>query len=137
MRVVLLSLFDVIHVDVLFQSNFVPLWHILCDYTVFKNSYTSRYLLWSSLSTITVIFNWCLWRFSGNCQRRRPFSASSNNVFLQIFSLVESFCIEMKVLLPATLQKELPQLSFLGISRILFKMYLNPIKYLRWSLLQK
>ena len=31
------------HFDVLFQSNFVPPWNILCDYTVFKNSCTSRF----------------------------------------------------------------------------------------------
>ena len=58
-----------------------------------------------------------LWKFSGNGQRRRPFSVSCNNVFLQIFSLVESCCIEIRVFLPATLQKELPQVSFLSISR--------------------
>ena len=57
-----------------------------------------------------------LWKFSGNGQRR-PFSVSCNNVLLQIFSLVESCCIEIRGLLPATLQKELLQVSFLGISR--------------------
>ena len=39
-----------------------------------------------------------------------------NNVFLQIFSLVESCCIEIRALLAATLKKLLPQVSFLGIS---------------------
>ena len=39
-----------------------------------------------------------------------------NNVLLQIFSLVESCCIEIRALLAATLQKLLPQVSFLGIS---------------------
>ena len=33
------------HFDVLFQSNFVPLWNILCDYTVLRNNYTGQYLL--------------------------------------------------------------------------------------------
>ena len=40
-----------------------------------------------------------------------------NNVLLHIFSLVESCFIEIRVLQPITLQKELPQVSFLGISR--------------------
>ena len=40
-----------------------------------------------------------------------------NNVILQIFSPVESYFIEIRVLLPVTLQKELPQVRFLGISR--------------------
>ena len=34
---------------------------------------------------------------------------------------MESCCIEIRVLLPATLQKELLQVSFVGISRILFR----------------
>ena len=38
-----------------------------------------------------------------------------NNVFLQIFSLVEFCCIEIRALLAAT-TKLLPQVSFLGIS---------------------
>ena len=41
-----------------------------------------------------------------------------NNVFLQISSLVESSFVEIRVFLPATLQKELLQVRFLGISRI-------------------
>ena len=40
-----------------------------------------------------------------------------NNVILQIFSPVESCFMEIRVLLPETLQKELPQVRFLGISR--------------------
>ena len=40
-----------------------------------------------------------------------------SNVLLQIFSLVESCFIEIRVLLPGTLEKVLPQVSFLGISR--------------------
>ena len=40
-----------------------------------------------------------------------------NNVLLQIFPLVESCCIEIRVLLPATFLKEFLQVSFLGISR--------------------
>ena len=39
-----------------------------------------------------------------------------NNVLLQIFSLVESFCMEIRALLAATLQELLPLVSFLGIS---------------------
>ena len=39
-----------------------------------------------------------------------------NNVLLEIFSLVEPCCIEIRALLAATLQKLLPQVSFLGIS---------------------
>ena len=79
-----------------------------------------------------------LWKFPGNGQRTCPFSGSCrfmktamrvfsfsvtlkadfcNNVLLQIFSLVESGCIEIRVLLPATLQKHLPEVNFLGISR--------------------
>ena len=42
----------------LFQSSFVPPWNIVCDYTVFKNSYTSLYLFWSNLSAIRVVFSW-------------------------------------------------------------------------------
>ena len=67
-----------------------------------------------------------LWKFSGNDQRRLPFPVSCNNVFLQVFSLVESCCPEIKVLLPATSQKELLQVSFLGISRILFRGVFKP-----------
>ena len=40
-----------------------------------------------------------------------------NNVLLQIFSLEEFYYIEIRVLLSATLQKELLQVSFLGISK--------------------
>ena len=40
-----------------------------------------------------------------------------NNVLLQIFSMAESCFIEFRILLLATLQKELPQVSFLGIFR--------------------
>ena len=40
-----------------------------------------------------------------------------NNVILQIFSPVESCFMEITVLLPVTLQKELPQVKLLGISR--------------------
>ena len=39
-----------------------------------------------------------------------------NYVLLQIFSLVEPYCIEIRALLAATFQKLLPQVSFLGIS---------------------
>ena len=39
-----------------------------------------------------------------------------NNVLLQIFSLVESFCMEIRALLAAALQELLPLVSFLGIS---------------------
>ena len=40
-----------------------------------------------------------------------------NNIVLQIFSLAESSFMEIRALLPVTLQKELPQVTFLGISR--------------------
>ena len=40
-----------------------------------------------------------------------------NNAILQIFSPVESCFMKIRVLLPVTLQKELPQVRFLGISR--------------------
>ena len=40
-----------------------------------------------------------------------------NNIVLQIFSLAESSFMEIKALMPVTLQKELPQVTFLGISR--------------------
>ena len=40
-----------------------------------------------------------------------------NNVILQIFSPVESCFMEIRVLLPETLQEKLPQVRFLGISR--------------------
>ena len=40
-----------------------------------------------------------------------------NNIILQIFSLAESCFMEIRALLPVTLQKELPQVTFLGISR--------------------
>ena len=78
-----------------------------------------------------------LWKFSGNGQRRRPFSVSCNNVFLQVFSLVESCCPEIRVLLPATLQKELPQVSFLGISRILFRGVFKPNQTSRMDFIAK
>ena len=39
-----------------------------------------------------------------------------NNFLLQIFSLEESCFIEIRVLLPVTLQKEFLQVRFLGIS---------------------
>ena len=39
-----------------------------------------------------------------------------NNALLQVFSLVESCCIEIRALLAAALQKLLSQVSFLGIS---------------------
>ena len=41
-----------------------------------------------------------------------------NNVILQIFSLVESCFMEIRVLLPVNSQKKLQQVRFLGISRI-------------------
>ena len=40
-----------------------------------------------------------------------------NNVILQVFSVVESCVMEIRVLLPVTLQKELRQVRFLGIYR--------------------
>ena len=40
-----------------------------------------------------------------------------NNVILQIFSPVESFLMEIRVLLPGTSQKELLQVRFIDISR--------------------
>ena len=40
-----------------------------------------------------------------------------NNVLPQIFSLMESCFIENRALLPVTLQKDLPKVRFLGISR--------------------
>ena len=77
-----------------------------------------------------------LWKFKGNGVEEAPifsklqvfenihegFSFSlvtlktqfCNNVRLQIFSLVESSCIEIRTLLDATLQKLLLQVSFLG-----------------------
>ena len=77
------------------------------------------------------------WKFSGNGQRRHPFSVSRNNVFLQIFSLVESYCIEIRVLLSATLQKESPQVSFLGISRILFRGVFKPSQTFKMEFIAK
>ena len=120
----------------LFQSNFVVLWNILGDYTVLKNSYTGQYLLWPSLSAITNGFQLPFYEslqemvshpFSVNCiflkASMRVFSFSitlkadfRNNVLLQIFSLVESFCMEIRALLAATFQELLPLVSFLGIS---------------------
>ena len=44
-----------------------------------------------------------LWKFTGNGQRRHPLSVRCNKVFLQIFSLVESCCIGIRVLLPVIL----------------------------------
>ena len=77
-----------------------------------------------------------LWKFSGNGQRR-PFSVSCSNVLLQIFSLVESCCIEIRGLLPATLQKELLQVSFLGISRILFRGVFKPNQTFKMEFIAK
>ena len=101
-----------------------------------KNSYTGQYLLWSSLSAITSGFQLPFYEsleemvsnpFSVNCMflkaSMRVFSFSitlkadfRNNVLLQIFSLVECFCMEIRALLAATLQELLPLVSFLGIS---------------------
>ena len=105
---------------------------------VFKNSYTGWYLFWSNLSSITVVFSWYFMKFSRKWSEEAPifsklqvyeniregFSFSitlkadfCSNALLQIFSLMESFFIEIRTLLPVTLQKELVQVRFLGISR--------------------
>ena len=115
MRVVSPSLFDV-H----FRSNSVPPWNILGDYTVFKNSYASRFLLWSFLSAITVVFS--KFQVSENIHEGFFFSTTlkadfCDNVLLQIFSLVETCFIEIRVLLRVTLQKEFLQVRFVSISR--------------------
>ena len=123
--------------DVHFRSNFVPPWNILGDYTVFKNSYTSRFLFWSILSAITVVFSWYFMKVSRkwsektfilsnlqvyeNTHEGFAFSITlkadfCNNVLLQIFSLVDSFFIKIRVLLPITLPKKFLQVGFLGIS---------------------
>ena len=123
--------------DVHFRSNFGPPWNILGDYIMFKNSCTSRFLFWSILSAITEFFNWYFMQVS----RKRPVEKSifsklqvydsihedvsfsvtlkadfCNNFLLQIFSLEESCLIEIRVLLPVTLEKEFLQVRFLGIS---------------------
>ena len=53
-------------------------------------------------------------------------SVSCNNVLLQIFSLMDFWCIESRVLLPATLQKELPQISCAFPEQILFRAVFKP-----------
>ena len=125
--------------EVLLQSTFVPPWTILGDYTVFKNSYTRQYLFWSNLSSIRVVFSWYFtnvsqkWseeesifiklKLDENIKEGFPFAITLkpdfwNDIFLQILSLVDSYFFEIRVLLPITLQKELPQVRFLGISKI-------------------
>ena len=95
-------------------------------------------LFWCNLSAVTVVFIWYFMKDSRkwseevsifsklqvyeNTHEGFSFSVTlkltfANNVLLQIFSLVESCFIEIRVLLPVTLQKELSQISFLGISR--------------------
>ena len=49
-----------------------------------------------------------------------------NNVLLQIFSLVEFCCIEISVLLPVTLQKELKLVLCVFPEHILFRGVLKP-----------
>ena len=114
-----------------FQSYFVPPWNILCDYT-------SRYLFWFNLSVITVVFSWYFIKVSRRRSKEASFFSQlqvsenihdgfsssvtlkvdfCNNVLLQVFSLVETCFIEIWVLLTVTLQKKLPQISFLGVSR--------------------
>ena len=51
-----------------------------------------------------------------------------NNVLLQIFSLVESCFIEIRVLLPLTLQKELELALWVFPEQILFRGVLKPIQ---------
>ena len=125
--VVLVPLLD--QFDVPLQSNFVSPWIILGNYTMFK---------YANLSSFTVFFSWyfmkvfMIWSeeasiFSKlqvyeNIHESFSFSITLkadfwNNVHFQIFFLVESCFIEIRVLLPVTLQKELLQVRFLGISR--------------------
>ena len=112
--------------DVLVQSSSVPPWNILCDYTMLQNNYTSRYLFWSNLSAIIVVFSWYFMKVfrkwleeasifnklhvDENIHEGFSFSTTlkadfCNNVLLQIFSLVESSCIEIRVLLSANFLK--------------------------------
>ena len=121
-----------------FSFNFVPPSKFLGD-TVFKNSYTSRFLFWSVLSTITVFFSWYFMKVSRkwseeasifgklqvyeNIHAGFSFSVTLktnfwNNVLLQISSLLESCFIEIRVLMLVTLQKEFRQVRFMGISRV-------------------
>ena len=100
-----------------FQSNFVPPWNILCDYT-------SRYLFWSNLSVITVVFSWYFIKVSRKRSKEASFFSQlqvsknihdgfsssvtlkvdfCNNVLLQVFSLVQTCFIEIRVLLTVTL----------------------------------
>ena len=120
------------------KVRFVPPWNFLGDYTMFKNSYTSRFLFWSILSAITVVFSWYFMQVTGPWSEEEPifsklqvyenileslsFSITlkadfCNNALLQIFSLVESCFIEIRVLPPVTLQTEFLQVRFLSISR--------------------
>ena len=119
--------------DVHFRSNFRPPWNTLGDYTVFKCSCISRFLFWSILSAITVVFSWYFMQVSrkwpeeefifSKLQVYEDFSFSvtlktdfRNNFLLQTFSLVESCFIKIRVLLPVTLPKKFLQVRFLGIS---------------------
>ena len=125
--VVLVPLID--QFDVPLQSNFVSPWIILGDYTVFK---------YTNLSSISVVFSWYFMKVSRKCSEQAPifsrlqvyenihegFSSSItlkadfwNNVHIQFFSLVEFCFIEIRILLPVTLQNKLLQVRFLGISR--------------------
>ena len=86
----------------------------------------------------TVVFGWYFMKFSRKWSEKtsifsklqvnenilESFSFSmalkddfSNNVILQIFSLVESCFMEIRALLPVTLEIKLPQVRCLGISR--------------------
>ena len=118
---------------------------ILGDYTVFKNIQNSPYLFWFN-SLLSQQFSASIWwKLPENSQRKivkvtrkRPFSLScrfiktsmrvfcfqqlwkddfGNNVLLYILCLVESSFIEIRVLLPATLKKQLPLVRFMVVSR--------------------
>ena len=56
-----------------------------------------------------------------------------NNVLLQIFSLLESRFIEIRDLLPVTLQKEFLQVRLMGCSQNKYssEVHSNPVQHLR------
>ena len=111
------------------SKKLLPLTIIQCLRTVTLNDICSDLICLQ-----TLVFSWYFMKVSRNWSGRTSIFSKvqvyeniheffllkddfCNNVILQIFSLVESCFMVIRVLLPATLQKELPQVRYLGISR--------------------
>ena len=79
-----------------------------------------------------------LWNFSGNGRRRRPFSVSCNNVFLQVSLWWSPVALKLKSYCLQLCKKNCCKLVFWVFpEQILFRGVFKPIRHSRWSLLQK